>query len=288
MGIDLGTGRTIGHRADERFPFGSSYKVFACAAVLDRARTSERDQTRQEAIGHPRRRAADVRQQAEYEAREQEQLRRGRAETGRAEDPPSRVRRLRAAPSPSSAEPSTPSTGTRSTTGPCPNRGPTAPGSHASAADAAGGALSKAVQTIAAASALGTGMPRTALSTPAPLHRIPFGRAGFALRCAVGGPHDKARIVTPSLPCRDRDRLGMGRAAPATARSPDGLPRGAADGRVTGAVTTRHAPDDARDRRDAGAARSRRPHTTAGPIRPVPGTGTRVGAPGSTQPCAAR
>jgi beta-lactamase class A len=41
VGIDLGTGRTIGYRANERFPFNSSFKVFACAAVLDRARTSE-------------------------------------------------------------------------------------------------------------------------------------------------------------------------------------------------------------------------------------------------------
>ncbi|MFF9203873.1 class A beta-lactamase [Streptomyces sp. NPDC014986] len=41
VGIDLGTGRTVGYRADERFPFNSSFKVFACAAVLDRARTGE-------------------------------------------------------------------------------------------------------------------------------------------------------------------------------------------------------------------------------------------------------
>lgn len=41
VGIDLGTGRTVGHRADERFPFNSMFKVFACAAVLRKARTSE-------------------------------------------------------------------------------------------------------------------------------------------------------------------------------------------------------------------------------------------------------
>ncbi|MER7487823.1 class A beta-lactamase [Streptomyces sp. NPDC126497] len=41
VGIDLGTGRAVGYRADERFPFNSSFKVFACAAVLDRARTGE-------------------------------------------------------------------------------------------------------------------------------------------------------------------------------------------------------------------------------------------------------
>jgi beta-lactamase class A len=41
VGVDLETGRTIGYRADERFPFNSSFKVFACAAVLDRARTVE-------------------------------------------------------------------------------------------------------------------------------------------------------------------------------------------------------------------------------------------------------
>ncbi len=41
VGIDLGTGRAVGYRADERFPFNSSFKVFACAAVLDKARTGE-------------------------------------------------------------------------------------------------------------------------------------------------------------------------------------------------------------------------------------------------------
>ncbi|XVQ09395.1 class A beta-lactamase [Spirillospora sp. CA-255316] len=39
VGIDLGTGRTVGYRGDERFPFNSMFKVFACAAVLHKART---------------------------------------------------------------------------------------------------------------------------------------------------------------------------------------------------------------------------------------------------------
>ncbi|WP_026313880.1 class A beta-lactamase [Actinomadura flavalba] len=38
VGIDLGTGRTVGYRADERFPFNSVFKAFACAAVLHKAR----------------------------------------------------------------------------------------------------------------------------------------------------------------------------------------------------------------------------------------------------------
>ncbi|PZG03968.1 class A beta-lactamase [Nonomuraea aridisoli] len=41
VGIDLATGRTVGYRADERFPFNSMFKVFACAAVLHKARTSD-------------------------------------------------------------------------------------------------------------------------------------------------------------------------------------------------------------------------------------------------------
>ncbi|WP_308013593.1 class A beta-lactamase [Streptomyces beigongshangae] len=41
VGVDLETGRTVEHRSGERFPFNSSFKVFACAAVLDKARTSE-------------------------------------------------------------------------------------------------------------------------------------------------------------------------------------------------------------------------------------------------------
>ncbi|WUI03984.1 class A beta-lactamase [Spirillospora sp. NBC_00431] len=40
VGIDLGTGKTVGYRAGERFPFNSMFKVFACAAVLHKARTS--------------------------------------------------------------------------------------------------------------------------------------------------------------------------------------------------------------------------------------------------------
>ncbi|MEU6781095.1 class A beta-lactamase [Nonomuraea angiospora] len=41
VGIDLQTGKTVGYRADERFPFNSMFKVFACAAVLNKARTSD-------------------------------------------------------------------------------------------------------------------------------------------------------------------------------------------------------------------------------------------------------
>src|SRR5689334_15404333 len=41
VGIDLGTGKTVGYRADERFPLNSMFKVFACAAVLHKARTSD-------------------------------------------------------------------------------------------------------------------------------------------------------------------------------------------------------------------------------------------------------
>lgn len=41
VGIDLGTGRTVGYRADERFPFNSMFKVFACSAVLHKARTDD-------------------------------------------------------------------------------------------------------------------------------------------------------------------------------------------------------------------------------------------------------
>lgn len=40
VGIDLGTGKTVGYRAGERFPFNSMFKVFACSAVLHKARTS--------------------------------------------------------------------------------------------------------------------------------------------------------------------------------------------------------------------------------------------------------
>ncbi|NDU72746.1 class A beta-lactamase [Actinomadura sp. DSM 109109] len=41
VGLDLGTGRTVGYRAGERFPFNSMFKVFACAAVMRKARTAE-------------------------------------------------------------------------------------------------------------------------------------------------------------------------------------------------------------------------------------------------------
>lgn len=41
VGIDLATGKTVGYRAGERFPFNSSFKVFACAAVLHKARTGD-------------------------------------------------------------------------------------------------------------------------------------------------------------------------------------------------------------------------------------------------------
>ncbi|MFV2179247.1 class A beta-lactamase [Actinomadura sp. LOL_016] len=39
VGIDLGSGKTVGYRADERFPFNSMFKAFACSAVLHKART---------------------------------------------------------------------------------------------------------------------------------------------------------------------------------------------------------------------------------------------------------
>ncbi|MET7338186.1 class A beta-lactamase [Nonomuraea sp. NPDC005650] len=41
VGIDLGSGKTVGYRADERFPFNSMFKVFACAAVLNKARAGD-------------------------------------------------------------------------------------------------------------------------------------------------------------------------------------------------------------------------------------------------------
>ncbi|MFI7135974.1 class A beta-lactamase [Nonomuraea sp. NPDC050153] len=41
VGIDLGSGKTVGYRADERFPFNSMFKVFACAAVLRKARAGD-------------------------------------------------------------------------------------------------------------------------------------------------------------------------------------------------------------------------------------------------------
>ncbi|RKS72111.1 beta-lactamase class A [Actinomadura pelletieri DSM 43383] len=39
--IDTGTGQVLAHRADERFPFASSFKVMACAAVLRKARRTD-------------------------------------------------------------------------------------------------------------------------------------------------------------------------------------------------------------------------------------------------------
>ncbi|RFS84644.1 class A beta-lactamase [Actinomadura spongiicola] len=39
--IDTGTGQVLAHRADERFPFASSFKVMACAAVLQKARRTD-------------------------------------------------------------------------------------------------------------------------------------------------------------------------------------------------------------------------------------------------------
>jgi beta-lactamase class A len=41
VGIDTGTGRTVAHRPDERFPLLSTFKVLAAAAVLERARGRE-------------------------------------------------------------------------------------------------------------------------------------------------------------------------------------------------------------------------------------------------------
>jgi beta-lactamase class A len=38
--IDTGTGRTVSHRADETFPFASTFKAMACGAVLRKARQS--------------------------------------------------------------------------------------------------------------------------------------------------------------------------------------------------------------------------------------------------------
>ncbi|MFB4318148.1 class A beta-lactamase [Actinomadura sp. 21ATH] len=41
VAIDTGTGRAVGHRAHERFPFNSMFKVYACAAVLRKARDTD-------------------------------------------------------------------------------------------------------------------------------------------------------------------------------------------------------------------------------------------------------
>ncbi|MEU8345425.1 class A beta-lactamase [Spirillospora sp. NPDC048832] len=38
--IDTGTGQVVGHRADETFPFASTFKAMACGAVLRKARQS--------------------------------------------------------------------------------------------------------------------------------------------------------------------------------------------------------------------------------------------------------
>ncbi|MFE9104079.1 class A beta-lactamase [Actinomadura geliboluensis] len=38
--IDTGSGRAVGHRADETFPFASTFKAMACGAVLRKARQS--------------------------------------------------------------------------------------------------------------------------------------------------------------------------------------------------------------------------------------------------------
>jgi beta-lactamase class A len=41
IAIDTGTGRTIGHRAHERFPSRSTFKAILCGAILHRARTTD-------------------------------------------------------------------------------------------------------------------------------------------------------------------------------------------------------------------------------------------------------
>jgi beta-lactamase class A len=41
VAIDMGTGKAVGHRANERFPFNSMFKVYACAAVLRKARDTD-------------------------------------------------------------------------------------------------------------------------------------------------------------------------------------------------------------------------------------------------------
>lgn len=42
--VDTGTGRTVTHRADERFAYASTFKALAAAAVLDATTTAELDQ----------------------------------------------------------------------------------------------------------------------------------------------------------------------------------------------------------------------------------------------------
>ncbi|TDE33022.1 class A beta-lactamase [Actinomadura sp. 6K520] len=39
--LDMGTGRALGHRADETFPFASTFKAMACGAALQKARRSD-------------------------------------------------------------------------------------------------------------------------------------------------------------------------------------------------------------------------------------------------------
>jgi beta-lactamase class A len=39
--LDTGTGRFVGHRADESFPFASTFKAMACGALLRKARRSD-------------------------------------------------------------------------------------------------------------------------------------------------------------------------------------------------------------------------------------------------------
>ncbi|MEV0968341.1 class A beta-lactamase [Microtetraspora glauca] len=41
VAIDLGTGKAVGYRANERFPFNSMFKAYACAAVLRKARDTD-------------------------------------------------------------------------------------------------------------------------------------------------------------------------------------------------------------------------------------------------------
>lgn len=54
--IDTGTGRTVEHRADERFAYASTFKALAAAAVLDATSTAELNQvvryTRTELVTH--------------------------------------------------------------------------------------------------------------------------------------------------------------------------------------------------------------------------------------------
>ncbi|MBO2447048.1 class A beta-lactamase [Actinomadura barringtoniae] len=40
-GIDLATGKTVGYRSHERFPFLSTFKTMACSAILQKARSTD-------------------------------------------------------------------------------------------------------------------------------------------------------------------------------------------------------------------------------------------------------